>query len=100
VFSNSLYPGKYKRKILQSTKRIAELEKLAPKAAKTWERAIELIGLKQAKSYDEAISLLIDLRDLARHQKRLPEFSQRLEQLKLDYSNRSALIKRLKSIDV
>jgi hypothetical protein len=81
-------------------KRIAELEKLAPKAAKTWERAIELIGLKQAKSYDEAISLLIDLRDLARHQKRLPEFSQRLEQLKLDYSNRSALIKRLKSIDV
>jgi hypothetical protein len=56
--------------------------------------------LKQAKSYDEAISLLIDLRDLARHQKRLPEFSQRLEQLKLDYSSRSALIKRLKSIDV
>lgn len=45
-------------------KRIKELEALAPREAQTWRRVVELIKLKQAKPYDEATSLLIDLRDL------------------------------------
>ncbi len=79
-------------------KRIQELEALAPKEAQTWKRVVELIELKQSKSYDEATALLKDLRDLAEHQGRLPEFSQRLEKLKSDYKTRSALITRLKTI--
>jgi hypothetical protein len=56
-------------------RRIRELEALEPKEAQTWNRVIELIGLKQSKPYDEATALLVDLRDLAEHQGRSPEFS-------------------------
>jgi hypothetical protein len=81
-------------------KRIKELETLAPKEAQTWKRVVELIELKQAKPYDEATTLLRDLRDLAEHQGRLPKFIQRFEQLKSDYQNRPALIARFKTIKV
>lgn len=81
-------------------KRIKELEALAPREAQTWKRVVELIELKQAKPYDEATALLRDLRDLAEHQGRLPEFIQRFEKLKSDYQNRPALIARFKTIKV
>jgi hypothetical protein len=81
-------------------KRIQELEALAPKEAQTWEQVVKLIELKQAKPYDEATALLKDLRDLAEHQGRLPEFIQRFEQLKSDYQNRPALIARFRIIKV
>ncbi len=79
-------------------KRIKDLESLAPKAGKTWERVRDLIQIKQAYAYDEATELLRDLRDLAQHQERLAEFSRRFERLKEEYSNRPALMRRLKSI--
>lgn len=79
-------------------KRIQELEALAPRAAQTWERVVELIALKQAKPYDEATALLQNLRDLAEHQGQLPEFTQRFERLKSDYPNRPALITRFGTI--
>lgn len=79
-------------------KRIQALEALAPKEAQTWNRVVELIELKQAKPYDEATALLKDLRDLAEHQGRLPEFIQRFEKIKSDYQNRPALITRFKTI--
>jgi hypothetical protein len=81
-------------------KRIKELEALAPKEAQTWKRVVELIELKQAKPYDEATTLLINLRDLAEHQGRLPEFIERFEQLKSGYPTRPALIARFKTITV
>lgn len=77
-----------------------ELEKLAAKEAQAWDKVVELIELKQAKTYDEATALLTDLRDLARYQGRLLEFSQRFEQLKKDYNKRSALISRLRTIEL
>jgi hypothetical protein len=53
-------------------KRIKELEALAPKAAQTWDRVLDLIQIKQAYAYDEATKLLRDLRDLAEHQGSCP----------------------------
>lgn len=88
----------HKEAVAAQKKRIKALEALAPKAAPTWDRVIDLIQLKQAYAYDEATKLLRDLRDLAKHQERLPEFSRRLERLKEDFSNRPALMRRLKSI--
>lgn len=79
-------------------KRIKELEALAPRAAQTWDRVLDLIQVKQAYAYDEATKLLRDLRDLAKYQGQLPAFSLRFERLKADYSNRPALMKRLRSI--
>jgi hypothetical protein len=81
-------------------KRIQELEALAPREAQLWQQVVELIELKQAKPYDEATAILKDLRDLAEHQGRSPEFIQRFEQLKSDYQNRPALITRFRTIKV
>jgi hypothetical protein len=81
-------------------KRTQALAALAPKEAQTWERVVKLIEVKQAQPYDEATALLKDLRDLAEQQGRLPEFSKRFEQLKLDYSSRPALMKRFRSIRI
>ncbi len=78
-------------------KRQRQLDALAPKAAQTWDRICELIALKQAKPYDEAVALLQDLRDLAEYQGRLPEFKQQLQTLKTDYSNRPGLLRRLQA---
>lgn len=80
--------------------RIKELEALAPKAAQTWKRVVELIESKQSKPYDEATALLKDLRDLAEHQGRLPEFIQQFDQLQSNYQNRPALMVRFKTIKV
>ena len=80
--------------------RIKELAALAPKEAETWERVMDLIQIKQAYAYDEATKLLRDLRDLAKYQERLPEFGRRFERLKKDYSNRPALMRRFKAIQV
>jgi hypothetical protein len=79
-------------------KRTQVLEKLAPKEAQTWKKVVELIELKQAKPYDEATALLKDLHDLAVDRGRLPEFSERFDRIKSDYSNRSALMTRFRSI--
>jgi hypothetical protein len=79
-------------------KRIKELKALALQEAEAWERVVQLIELKQAKPYDEAATLLQDLRDLAEYQGRLSEFAQRFEKLKSDYSNRPALNARFKKI--
>ncbi len=81
-------------------KRTQALAALAPKEAQTWERVVKLIEVKQSQPYDEATALLKDLRDLAEQQGRLPEFSQRFEQLKSDYSSRPALMKRFRSIRI
>jgi hypothetical protein len=78
--------------------RIKQLEALVPKAAQTWKRVTELIELKQAKPYDEATALLIDLHDLAEYQGQLPEFTRRFEQLKSTYQSRPALMARFKAI--
>ncbi|MGB3614775.1 MAG: hypothetical protein WBA10_13360 [Elainellaceae cyanobacterium] len=79
--------------------RIAELNALAAKETQTWERVVDLIGYKQSKYYDEAAALLKDLRDLAQHQGRSPEFAQRLKRLKSDYSNRPALMRRFRAVE-
>jgi hypothetical protein len=79
-------------------KRRQELETLAPKVEPTWDRVLYLIGRKQAYAYDEATQLLRDLRDLAKLQGQLSVFRQRFERLKDDYSNRPALMRRLRSI--
>jgi hypothetical protein len=79
-------------------KRLKELEALAPKVEETWQTVVKLLEVKQAQPYDQATALLKDLRDLAEHQGRLPEFAQRFEKLQSDYQNRPALMKRFRSI--
>jgi hypothetical protein len=79
--------------------RVKELEILASKEAQIWKKVVDLIELKQAKPYDEATALLKDLRDLAVDRGRLPEFNERFANIKSEYSNRSALMTRFRSIE-
>jgi len=76
-------------------KRIRELEALAPKAEETWTFAQQLIQQGSGRSYDEAVGLLVKLRDLAVHQKTTRVYITRLRQIREKYRRRSALLRRL-----
>ncbi len=62
----TIYANKAQQKA--ATARQNHLQKLASKVDSTWEKIHRLIDLKQAKPYDEAVDLLVDLRDLAQAQ--------------------------------
>ena len=75
--------------------RIAELEALVPKQAKIWQEISRLIGSKQSKFYDEVVTHLINLRDLAEYKGKMAEFELRIQQIQTDYGNRHGLISRM-----
>ncbi len=76
-------------------KRIQELEELAKREETTWLWVERLIEQKQAKPYDEAVALLVKLRDLAVYRNRLPEFQTRFTALVNRYTSRPSLMERL-----
>jgi hypothetical protein len=79
-------------------KRIEELQTLAKREAQVWQQVESLIQKAQSKSYDEAVKLLVKLRDLAEYQNRLPVFQERLNRIYEQYSNRSGLKRRLQEV--
>ena len=76
-------------------KRIQALQALASREAETWRQVHALIEQKKARSYDEAVALLVKLNDLAIYQDRLPEFREKLDGLRAQYTRRPALQARL-----
>jgi hypothetical protein len=83
-----------------ATARRKYLEQIAPKADEIWQEVYKLIELKQAKSYEEAVKHLVDLKDLAINQDKLSEFSIRLTDLKRQYKSRSSLMNRLHTAEL
>lgn len=77
--------------------RLAYLTSLIPKQTQLWQTVVELIEQKQAKPYDQAIMILVDLSELAQVQHQSAEFKVKTNELLARYSNRSALKSRLKS---
>jgi hypothetical protein len=77
-------------------KRIRELEALARRETETWAEVESLIEQMQAKPYDEAVRLLVKLRDLAEYQGEKAAFQQRLNHIYEKYSRRSGLLRRLR----
>jgi hypothetical protein len=77
-------------------RRIRELEALAKREAETWAEVEALIEQMQAKAYDEAVRLLVKLRDLAKYRGEEAVFQQRLNRIHERYSRRSALLSRLR----
>jgi|WetSurSiteA1Bulk_404760.scaffolds.fasta_scaffold08213_2 hypothetical protein len=75
-------------------KRIKELLDLAEREEATWRWVESLIGQKQARPYDEATKLLVDLRDLAIYQNRQLKFQERFSAIREKYSNRPTLMGR------
>lgn len=77
-------------------KRIKDLQDFAPRAAQAWRDVQALIEEKQARPYDEAVALLVKLRELAVFQNRLAEFEARLSSLQAQYAGRPAFQERLR----
>jgi hypothetical protein len=75
--------------------RIRKLEEMAPREPQVWEQVHALIEQKKVKAYDEAVKLLIELRELAQHFGQLDRFNARVNQITADYRNRPALRSRL-----
>lgn len=75
--------------------KLRKLGELAPKEPQVWEQIFGLIDKKQPKAYDEAVALLVELRELAQHRKQVDRFQARINQLYVDYRSRPGLLSRL-----
>jgi hypothetical protein len=74
--------------------RAAHLEQLAGREPVLWKKVDSLIATKQPKSYDHAMELLADLRDLAAR-KGEPGFRRHVEALRAAHRSKPTLIARL-----
>jgi hypothetical protein len=78
-------------------RRIAELEALAQRGDVVWDEISGLIQQGRAKPYDEAVQLMVKLRDLAEYQGQMVVFQAQLNRIRDEYSRRSALMRRLRN---
>ncbi len=74
--------------------RAAHLEQLAGKEPVLWKKVDSLIAMKQPKSYEQAMELLADLRDLAARKDGLG-FRRHVEALRAAHRSKPTLIARL-----
>ncbi len=76
-------------------KREQYLATLAEDYERHWKEACDLAEGRTAATYNQALTLLVDLRDAYALQQRGPEFLERLVQFRATYARRSALMRRL-----
>jgi hypothetical protein len=70
------------------------LDELSKNPAAAWAEAAKLIGTKMPARYDEAVTLLADLRDLARRDGQADEFEGRFAALREEHRRKPSLIDR------
>lgn len=75
------------------------LNEIKGREEKIWNQIEALASEKKAKSYDQAIDLLVDLRDLAQREKST-DFSAKFDALKQRHSSKSSFIQRLRNVSV
>ena len=76
--------------------RAKHLDEIAGREPKLWNEVENLIATKQPKSYDHAVKLLIDLRDLAVRRGKREEFGARLGALRAAQARKPTFIERLR----
>ena len=98
IESSKVWQDNKKKKAQRKAKlaRQREIEALAPKKNMIWDKIETLIEEKKATAYKKAIGHLKNLRDLAEYQGELKRFTIRLADIKKAYSNRPALIRRMR----
>jgi hypothetical protein len=84
---------------LQRIAREKRLNEIMGREEKIWSQIEVLASEKKAKSYDQAIELLVDLRDLAQREKST-DFSAKFDALKQRHSSKSSFVQRLRTISV
>ncbi len=85
-----------RRKREAAIARAKHLDEIAGREPKLWAQIDNLIATKQPKRYDEAVGLLIDLRDLAQREGHDCEFRKKLETLYLDHARKPSFLDRLR----
>lgn len=75
---------------------LKKLEKIALQEDQLWAQIPQLIAQKRVNAYDEAVTILKDLRDLAKQQNRLPQFKAKIHDIQTQYPTLSGLKRRLK----
>jgi hypothetical protein len=76
--------------------RTRQLDELARREGQVWGEVESLIPTKRPKDYDRAVTLLGDLRDLARHRNDLARFQDHLAELRTQHASKSSFLARLK----
>jgi hypothetical protein len=76
---------------------IAELEDLAAREDQAWAMVERLVSSRGARPYDEAVALLLKLRDAAVHKGRLPAFEERIAGLCAQVKGRRGLMGRMRA---
>lgn len=77
--------------------RIRRLEELSGQENALWENVSLLIDQKQSKAYDQAVKILLQLRELAKYREQVEPFQAMVEKIYKDYSRLSGLKVRLQS---
>lgn len=72
------------------------LDEIAGREPKLWNEIASLIATKQPKSYDLAVKLLADLRDLATREGKTEEFAVKINALAAMHAQKQAFIRRLR----
>jgi hypothetical protein len=75
--------------------RAKHLDKIAGREPGLWNEVENLISTKQPKSYDSAVELLVDLRDLASRKGKTDEFRTRLDAICMAHARKPSFIERL-----
>jgi hypothetical protein len=73
---------------------------LAGRTEEIWLRIDALLQVRRGPEYEQAASYLVDLRDMARREGTISEFSPRMRALRARHANKPAFIRRLDAADL
>jgi FtsZ-interacting cell division protein YlmF len=79
--------------------RAKHLDKIAGREPQLWNEVENLISTKQPKSYDSAVQILVDLRDLAARNGETDKFRARIDAISMAHSRKPSFIERLRKTD-
>ena len=71
------------------------LDELSKKQSAAWKKIDQLITSKQQKSYDEAVTLIKDLKDVAERGEHSSEFLSQLADVRGRHNTKSSFVRRL-----
>jgi hypothetical protein len=78
----------------QAEARAQHLDQLARREPAAWREVEQLIAMKRPNDYDRAVTLLVDLRDLADRSGRTEETANRIRELRQRHANKPSLLAR------
>ena len=84
-----------RQKAKAEAERARYLDQLEKREGETWERIAAHIQKRQPNEYDKAVSLLIDLHDLAVRKQRVAAFQSALEELRQAHTAKQGFLRRL-----